>query len=80
MPENAAPYQDRLNSFRQKIAEMGLDGFIVHRTDEYQGEFIAACAERVAWLTGFTGSTGTVIVLKDRAVVFTDGRYSIQVE
>lgn len=80
MPENTHPYQDRLAAFRKKIEEMGLDGFILPRTDEYQGEFLAACAERVAWLSGFTGSAGTLVVLKDRAVVLTDGRYTLQVE
>lgn len=81
MPENTTAYQDRLAALRQKIAEMGLDGFILPRTDEYQGEFLAACAERVTWLTGFTGSAGTVVVLKEsRAVVLTDGRYTLQVE
>lgn len=80
MPENTAPYQDRLDSFRKKMVQQGLNGFILPRTDEYQGEFLAACAERVEWLTGFTGSAGTVVVLMDRAVILTDGRYTVQVQ
>ncbi len=69
----------RLNALRTELARQGLDGFIIPRTDEYQGEFLPPGAERVAWLTGFTGSAGVAVVLKDRAVVMTDGRYQIQV-
>ena len=56
----------------------GLDGFIVPRSDEHLGEYVPPSAERLAWLTGFTGSAGLAIVLADRAAVFTDGRYTLQ--
>ncbi len=78
MPENQAKYQDRLKSLRTHIQKEGYDGFILPRTDEFQGEFLAEYAERLAWLTGFTGSAGASIILKDRAVVMSDGRYTIQ--
>lgn len=60
------------------MEQHGLDGYIVPRTDEYQGEYVPDNAERLAWLTGFTGSAGAAIILKDRAVVMSDGRYTIQ--
>ncbi|MCB1839381.1 MAG: aminopeptidase P family protein [Alphaproteobacteria bacterium] len=78
MTENALQVQDRLAAFRTKIAEIGLDGFIVPRTDEYQSEFLAPYALRLEWLTGFTGSAGIAVILKDKAVVMSDGRYTIQ--
>ena len=63
---------------REELAARGLDGFIVPRSDEHQGEYVPACAQRLAWLTGFTGSAGIAIVLKDRAALFVDGRYTLQ--
>ena len=57
---------------------MNLDGFIVPRADEHLGEYVPPSAERLAWLTGFTGSAGLAVVLRDRAAVFTDGRYTLQ--
>lgn len=71
---------DRLAALRVELAREGLDGFIVPRADEHLGEYVPACAERLAWLTGFTGSAGLAAVLPDRAAVFTDGRYILQVE
>ncbi len=61
------------------MAELGLDGYVVPRNDAFLGEYIAPSAERLAWLTGFTGSAGTAIVLADRAALFTDGRYMLQI-
>ena len=55
-----------------------VQGFNVPRTDENQGEYVPACAERLKWLTGFTGSAGVAVVLEDKAVVMSDGRYTIQ--
>lgn len=80
MPENTSVYQARLNDLRIEIAKAGLDGFIVPRTDEFQGEFLAAYAERLGWLTGFTGSAGVAVILADKAVVLSDGRYTIQLK
>lgn len=62
------------------MAEHKLDGYIIPRTDEYQGEYVPACAERLKWLTGFSGSAGVAIVLMDKAVVMSDGRYTIQLK
>src|ERR1700720_1537403 len=69
---------ERLEALRQELKERGLDGFIVPRADEHLGEHSPASAERLAWLTGFTGSAGLAVVLARRAAVFTDGRYVLQ--
>ena len=61
------------------MAELGLDGFIVPHADAHQNEFLPPSAERLAWLTGFTGSAGTAVVLTERAAIFVDGRYTLQV-
>ena len=67
-----------LSALRQELARQGLDGFIVPRADEHLGEYVPAAAERLAWLTGFTGSAGLAVVLAETAAVFTDGRYVLQ--
>jgi Xaa-Pro aminopeptidase len=64
---------------RARMAEQGLDGFLVPHEDEHQNEYLPAANDRLAWLSGFTGSAGAAVVLKDRAAVFTDGRYTVQV-
>jgi len=69
---------ERVRLLRGALAEVGVDGFLVPRTDEYQGEYVPACAERLAWLTGFTGSAGIAVVLADEAAIFVDGRYTTQ--
>jgi Xaa-Pro aminopeptidase len=69
---------ERLRALREELARVHLAGFIVPRADEHQGEQVPACSERLAWLTGFTGSAGTAIVLADVAVLFVDGRYTVQ--
>jgi Xaa-Pro aminopeptidase len=71
-------HAQRLNDLRAELARRGLDGFIVPRADEHLGEYVPANAERLAWLTGFTGSAGLAVVLADRARVFSDGRYVLQ--
>ena len=68
----------RLADVRREIAEFGWHGFIIPRADEHLGEYVPARAERLAWLTGFTGSAGLAVVLAERAAVFTDGRYVLQ--
>jgi Xaa-Pro aminopeptidase len=68
----------RLVTLRDVLKRFGVDGLIVPRSDEHLGEYVPAGAERLAWLTGFTGSAGLAIVLADRAAVFTDGRYTTQ--
>jgi Xaa-Pro aminopeptidase len=70
----------RLAALRATLTQGGLDGFLVPRADEHQGEYVPRSAERLAFLTGFTGSAGLAIVLADRAAVFIDGRYTLQVE
>jgi Xaa-Pro aminopeptidase len=69
----------RLAALRGELKRRGLDGLIVPRADRYQNEYVPPCAERLAWLTGFTGSAGVAIVLDDRAAIFVDGRYLLQV-
>src|SRR5207247_2830979 len=68
----------RLGRLRQELAARGLDGFIVPRADEHQGEYVPPRGQRLAWLTGFTGSAGMAIVLRPRAALFVDGRYTLQ--
>ena len=70
--------QERLAALRQELRRNGLDGFIIPRADEHLSEYVPASAERLAWLTGFTGSAGMAVVLPDRAAAFTDGRYVLQ--
>ena len=68
----------RLAALRAELARRGLDGFVVPLSDEHQGEYIARRSQRLAWLTGFTGSAGMAIVLAERAALFVDGRYTLQ--
>ena len=70
----------RLGAVRDELKRRDLDGFIQPRSDEHQGEYVARKSERLAWLTGFTGSAGLAVVLADKAAVFADGRYTLQVE
>ena len=69
----------RLDKLRAELARQGLDGFIVPHADEFQNEYLPPSAERLAWITGFTGSAGAAVILKDKAAAFTDGRYTIQI-
>ena len=70
----------RLAALRRALAAEGLAGFLIPRADAHQGEYVAARDERLQWLTGFTGSAGFCVVLPDRAGVFIDGRYRVQVK
>ncbi|HEY0525843.1 MAG TPA: aminopeptidase P family N-terminal domain-containing protein, partial [Stellaceae bacterium] len=70
---------ERLAALRAALARRGVQGFLVPRADEHQNEYVPACAQRLAWLTGFTGSAGLAAVLPERAAVFVDGRYTLQV-
>src|SRR5690606_27365359 len=74
-PSQARP---RLEKLRTLMAHEGLDALLVPRADQHQGEYVAPCSERLAWITGFTGSAGAAVILKDRAVLFVDGRYTVQ--
>jgi Xaa-Pro aminopeptidase len=68
----------RLAALRARLKKAGVQGFLLPRADEHQNEYLPASEERVAWLTGFTGSAGFCIVLMDKAAVFSDGRYTEQ--
>ncbi|PRX38216.1 Xaa-Pro aminopeptidase [Meinhardsimonia xiamenensis] len=74
-PEQGPP---RLAALRREMARDGLQGFLVPRADAHQGEYVAPCDERLAWLTGFTGSAGQAVILEHEAAVFVDGRYTLQ--
>ncbi|MBV9569938.1 MAG: aminopeptidase P family protein [Alphaproteobacteria bacterium] len=76
---DAATVAPRLAALRAELDRRGLDGFVVPHSDEYQSEYLPACNERLAWLTSFTGSAGAAVVLKDKAAIFVDGRYTLQV-
>lgn len=79
-PAGGGDHPARLAALRERLAALGLDGFIVPRADAHQGEYVADADARLAWLTGFTGSAGFAIVTADRAGVFIDGRYRVQVK
>ncbi len=72
-------HENRLAALREELKKRGLDGFIVPISDEHMSEYVGEYAERLAWLTGFGGSAGTVVVLADTAAIFVDGRYTEQV-
>ena len=69
---------ERVAAVRAALREAGVDGFVVPRADEHQSEYVPANAERLAWLTGFTGSAGTAVVLADQVGLVVDGRYTLQ--
>ncbi len=71
--------KERIGRLRARLAAAGVDGFIVPRADEHQGEYVAERSERLKWLTGFSGSAGVALILAGQAVIFVDGRYTIQV-
>jgi len=71
---------DRVAALRAELKRRGLDGFVVPRADCQQNEYLPASEERLAWLTGFTGSAGAAIVLAGRAALFVDGRYTVQAD
>jgi Xaa-Pro aminopeptidase len=69
----------RLADLRAELKRRGLDGFVVPRADEHQGEYVPRRSQRLGWLTGFSGSAGLAIVLTDQAAIFVDGRYTLAV-
>src|SRR3984885_1875248 len=77
-PESGVALTARLSAFREELARRKLTGFVVPRADAQQNEYVAPSEERLAWLTGFTGSAGLAIVLAREAAVFVDGRYTLQ--
>ena len=70
----------RLKALREELIRRGVDGFLIPRADQHQGEYVAARSNRLLWLTGFSGSAGLAVVLTDKAAVFVDGRYTLQAE
>lgn len=77
-PEQGVALTARLAAFREELLRRNLTGFVVPRADQQQNEYVAPCDERLAWLTGFTGSAGHAVVLLQEAAVFVDGRYTLQ--
>jgi len=77
-PEGGVALTARLGAFREELARRKLTGFVIPRADQQQNEYVAPSEERLAWLTGFTGSAGMAIALAKEAVVFVDGRYTLQ--
>jgi Xaa-Pro aminopeptidase len=71
---------ERIQALRQEMKRRDLDAFIVPKADEHQGEFIARRSERLQWLTAFTGSAGSAVVMTRKAAIFVDGRYTLQVK
>ncbi len=74
----AAQSAARVAVLRQELARLGLAGFVVPRADEHQSEYVPKNCERLAWLTGFTGSAGNAVILQDKAALVVDGRYTQQ--
>jgi len=72
--------EQKLIAIREHMTAANLDAFVVPRADEYLGEYVPEHNQRLLWCSDFTGSAGTVIILKDRCAIFTDGRYTIQVK
>jgi Xaa-Pro aminopeptidase len=77
-PESGVALTARLSALREELARRKLTGFVIPRADQQQNEYVAPSEERLAWLTGFTGSAGLAIVLTNEAALFVDGRYTLQ--
>ena len=68
-----------LPKLRKALSDLSLDGFLIPHEDEYNNEYLPDCNERLMWVSGFTGSAGAAIVMTNKAAVFVDGRYTLQV-
>jgi Xaa-Pro aminopeptidase len=77
-PESGVALTARLSAFREELTRRNLTGFVIPRADQQQNEYVPPSEERLAWLTGFTGSAGQAIVLAHEAALFVDGRYTLQ--
>jgi Xaa-Pro aminopeptidase len=77
-PPEASEAAPRLAALRAELVRRGLDGFVVPHADRHQNEYLPPNEERLVWLTGFTGSAGAAVILAERAVLFVDGRYTLQ--
>jgi len=77
-PERLANAGDRVDLLRKLMGELKVDAVLVPRADEHQGEYVPPSAERLKWLTGFSGSAGTAVITRQAAALFVDGRYTVQ--
>ncbi len=77
--EKVSLFAERLHALRMELSSRDLDGFVIPLTDEHMSEYVGDYAQRLAWLTGFGGSAGSAVVMQDRAAIFVDGRYTLQV-
>ena len=68
----------KLKDLRKIMQEQGLDAYIIPSNDEFMNEYVPVYSRRLEWLTGFTGSAGMAVILHDKAIFFTDGRYTLQ--
>jgi Xaa-Pro aminopeptidase len=75
---NPAQVAPRIAALRVELQRRGLDGFVIPRADQHQGEYVPGCDARLAYITGFTGSAGAAVVLMDKAALIVDGRYTLQ--
>jgi len=80
MKKHLSNRSERLEKLRARLKTNALNGFIIPRHDEHQGEYVAPHSERLRWLTGFSGSAGIAVVLEDKAAIFVDGRYTLQAQ
>jgi Xaa-Pro aminopeptidase len=78
-PPSPPSFPERLEALRRELRRRNLDGFVVPRADQHQGEYVPPGAQRLRWLTGFSGSAGAAAVLSGKAAIFADGRYTLQV-
>jgi Xaa-Pro aminopeptidase len=72
--------KERVAALRAALADLNVDGFLVPRADEFQGEYVPASSERLLWLSGFTGSAGIALITQQQVVIFVDGRYVTQLK
>ena len=72
-------YSERLKQLRAVMKPEGVQGFLVPQTDEFMGEYIPPCFQRISWISGFTGSSGAVAVLEDKALALTNSIYTLQI-
>ncbi len=79
-PSCPKDHRKPISALRRLMEEKTITGFLIPRSDEHQGEYVPAYAERLAYITGFTGSAGTAIIMNEKAAIFVDGRYTIQVK
>src|ERR1700694_3796433 len=77
-PESGVALAARLSAFREELARRNLTGFVIPRADRQQNEYVPPSEERLAWLTGFSGSARVAVVVRGRAALFVDGRYTLQ--